>query len=455
MKNIITAVIMSMMLVALTACGGGGGGGGTGDSGSSGGSGSGSSTSAQNSPQAIKEVAKGIYDARAANEDLIPYISGVMEAFEVPTLGDSDLATADARLSQGLPLFSTTEAARLADAYNDNSLVTVDAFVDGLNEQGVTLRAPYNYNGTFVTKDALALLFVQFAYADPDANGVPYESGDVLPALVHALGQERANRVSPTSVDPVWGDGYLDPLQFTLLLYSIMSSDPNAVPAPAAMKTISIARGAVGTFVQNRVRSTVGSKVGQYVEVPMGAKDGAQVSVCASLLLYGHKVTVTNTPREIWHGPNTPNVTVVKMTLEFMDDYYNNYLSIDRWMLEKLGNCVLPHQGPIPGKPIEWSVSSSLEGHGNYDVTPAETDVNGEAVASWRAIHDTIPQGCNISWNQRQAVGATEVRVGSLVPGWSTLEKIVGFLKDTGNTGDASLYVDYYDWSQDPNCHPQ
>lgn len=412
-------------------------------------------SNSRNSPNAINEVTKKIYDALDADEDIKSYIIGVMAAFDVPTLGDSDLTTADSRLSKGLPLFTTTQAERMADAYNDNTVVTVDAFIDGLNEQGLTLKFPYNYYGQTITKEMLNVVFGKYAYTSPDENNVPYKSGERLPAFVHSLGQERAKRFPPETTDLIWGDGYLDPLQFTLLLYSIMS--PGTTQSAAASIPVTAHAGGIDPivdYVKDQIKDKVTSEVQDVVEVPLGEKEAAQVSVCASLLLYGHKVTVSNDPQLLMHAPDTPNVTTVSMTLTFMDDYYNNYLAIDRWMLENVGNCTLPHQGPIAGKPIEWSVSSGLEGHGDYDLTQPQTDDNGEAVANWRTITDSIPESCKVFKNQRDAVGATTVRVGSLVPGWSTVESIVGFLRDTGNTGDSRLEVIYYDITDDPDCHP-
>ncbi len=45
-----------------------------------------------NSNQAVEEVAKIIYDTLAANEDLKPYLKGVMMAFGVLPLSEQDAA---------------------------------------------------------------------------------------------------------------------------------------------------------------------------------------------------------------------------------------------------------------------------------------------------------------------------------------------------------------------------
>jgi hypothetical protein len=134
----------------------------------------------------------------------------------------------------------------------------------------------------------------------------------------------------------------------------------------------------------------------------------------------------------------------VEVSLTFQDDYWNNYFTIDRWMIETLTNCKLPRRGPVADKPLEWSVSDGLIGHGDFDMPRSQTDHYGDALASWKTVPETTPESQRTFYNQRDAVGAIIVRAGGLVPDWSTLERIVGLLKDTGNTGDAPLTVIYY-----------
>jgi hypothetical protein len=416
-------------------------------------------TPVDNSAEVVAKVAQGIYDAQAAGEDLGPYISEVMASFGVPTLDDSDAeagGVADKRLDQGLPLLTSTLVAGMAHAYADGSLVSVDDFVAGLIEQGAVLRYPYSVSGEPLSKDMLGAVMAPYAVGAVDQ----YEPGQVLPALVVALGQERAKRSATEAVGPIWADGNLDPLQFVLMLYTIMA--PAASETAGSQSSLRAIRipvrsllGGLGEFAADQIRDKITSEVQTVVEVPLDQKEAAQVSVCASLLLYGHKVTVTNDPKLLWHRrPGVDAVTRVDALLEFQDDYYDNYLSIDRWVLEKLANCTLPRRGPISGKPVEWSVSSGLEGHGDYDIASSKTNDDGEATASWRTIDEKAPECFWNFENQRDAVGATIAKVSNLVPGWGTLERIVGFLRDTGNAGDAPLTVLYYEQSDAKDCHP-
>jgi hypothetical protein len=429
--------IALLLLTYGTGCGGGGGGGASSNT---------TAPAKQNSAKALEEVANALYAAQAGGEDLKPYIGGVMTAFGVPPLGEGDVTTADARLGQGLPLIFIPQVAELADAFNDGGSLGLDAFIAAANDRGAQQR------GTTLplTRDFLSRKFAAYA------GKSQYQPGQVLPAFVLALGQERARRFPPASPDPLWGDGLLDPLQATLLLYAVSyasagplhaQADVPIASAPMSMAALAVVPNPIEGFVRDQLRDVVTGEVQDAVQIPLGEREAAQASLCASLLLYGHKVTVTATPSLIYHRQTdgtAPWSTRLDALLTFQDDYWDNYLAIDRWMLTTLGGCVLPRRGPVEGKPIEWSVSDGLAGHGSYSITPAVTDVDGKGVASWQAVVESTPASRRTFDNQRDAVGAAIVRAGSLVPGWSGLERVVGLLRDTGNTGDAPITVLYY-----------
>jgi hypothetical protein len=242
----------------------------------------------------------------------------------------------------------------------------------------------------------------------------------------------------------------------TLLLYSVSYSGAGTLSALPQEVKVSFHAGAVQPsgarrsdpiedWIKDQLEDQVTGEIQDAIEVPLDKKEAAQVSVCASLLLYGHKLKVTNTPKLIYHRDGEkPWTTKVDVLLTFEDDYWGNYFQIDRWVLENLANCKLPHRGPVEDKPLEWSISSGLRGHGNFDIIPSKTDGVGEAAASWKTVPETTPKSQRTFHNQRDAVGAIIVRTSGLVPGWSGLERIVNLLKDTGNTGDAPLTVIYY-----------
>lgn len=189
--------------------------------------------------------------------------------------------------------------------------------------------------------------------------------------------------------------------------------------------------------------------------MPIDKKDAAKVSVCGSLILYGHKVTITNTPDLLWHAPRTPNVTQASLLLTFEDDYHNNWAR--QWLggvVTDLTGCKFPRMGPIPDKEVKWSVTRSLKQHGSFDITASKTNDDGEAMATWRTVKDDIPKSCEVFEKQRDAVGAIEATVSGVLPGWSTVEAIVTFLNpETGTQGHDPLTVLYYEVKTDDTCH--
>ena len=166
---------------------------------------------AANSAEALANVARITYDALAAGQDLKPYITGVMTAFGVPPLGEEDATLAVERYGKGLPLMFVPQVADMAEAFNDGGFVSLDSFIAAANDQGATQQG----SDKPLTREYLAEKFGGYAGMSQ------YEPGQVLPAFVLALGKERASRSVPTNPEPLWGDDWLDPLQLTLLLYSV------------------------------------------------------------------------------------------------------------------------------------------------------------------------------------------------------------------------------------------
>ncbi len=417
----------------------------------------------------VSSVAELIYDDVEAGEDVSPHIEAVLEAFGVPTLEADDVDGALERIDAGLPFVTTRVVEQMAAAYAQLRLVDVEGFAEGLVEQGVELDFPYDLGGAELNAELLGSILYSSVIggeADPE---LPLDEGTVLPSLVRQLGQERARR-KDLQEDFLWGDGLLDPLQFTLLAFTIFAESDEAERSlsgspklPSKFQFLQSNPGA--DFIKDQIKSQLKDKVeGELTsalqgltQVPLDKKDAAKVSVCGSLILYGHKVAITNTPDLLWHAPKKPNVTTIEMTLTFEDDYYDNWArAVLGSAVTDLTGCAFPRKGPIEGKPIEWSVSSGLEGHGSFDVTPSITNDLGQATATWRTVTDHYPEACHVFENQRDAVGATEAVVSGLLSGWSTVETIVTFLNpNTGTQGHDPLTVLYYEVSTDDTCHSE
>jgi hypothetical protein len=416
----------------------------------------------------VASVATMIYDAVYAGQDVTPHIEAIFEGLGIPVLASDDVAGAQARIAAGLPLVTARLVKRMAAAYAQPSFVGVKGFIEGLAEQKVSLAPPYDQYYDLSLFGSLLQGYVSTGQNQPH---VPLDRGLVLPTLVWTLGQERARRATTDGgLDPIWGDGQLDPLQFTLLTSMIFAKPASADGAQTPSVTTSglsttaslkstLKSNPAADFIKSQIKDLfegeVTGAVQDVVEVPLDKGDAAKVSVCGSLILYGHKVSMTNTPSLLWRAPLTPSTTQAKLTLTFEDDYHDNWAhAVIGDAVTDLTGCSFPRKGPIEGKSIKWSVSDALEDQGSYDVTQQVTDVSGKALANWRTISDTIPKACQTLDNQRDATGATEAVVSGLLPGWSTVETIVTFLNpNTGGQGNANLTVQYYELDADDTCH--
>ncbi len=427
---------------------------------------------------AIERAAKLIYDDlentegkpdgdEAAHIDhLTSHVAGALEALGFPFVDEDDLSEdeiteqIEALLEEGRPFVTTTLAYQIARAYEGGMLVDVPGYFEGLEEQGVeSLLGDALSAHDFVSSQVYSLGLT----AALDTT-VPLDPKTITSAFLWALGQERAARLEIVE-DPIWGDARLDPLQFTLLNYTLLST-PGATDRTQSLRPPKVRPAFVGKIIKKGVKEFIKEQLKDaakdqvtdilqdLLEVPLDPLEAAQVSVCASMLLYGHKIHMENVPKEIWHkNSGSPNSTTAYMLLNFEDDYSNNTKGqVAAWLSE----CELPPKGFVPGKKIkEWSVAGGIIGHGEFTDKETVTDNAGEAQATWEAIADNIKDSCRTDDIMNYIVdGVTQVKVSGLLPGWSNLETIVTALNPkTGNQGHAPLAVHYKRQRTDRNCH--
>ncbi len=490
-KNLVRACALVGLMLGFGAC--------TSSDGNQGGEGPGGqhTTGEASSFAQVNAVAKMIYDAAEAGEDLAPYIQGVFEGFGVPVLASpEDADRAGERLKVG---FVTTQMiTRMAEAYRDGVLIDAASYGRELRERKIQLYSE-KLGGVEAPFDEFFMVFGMFlttGISNYDKPNTPMNAKHVLQTLVWALGQERAERaVSEEERDPScqrgdimcwhpedggWGDGALDPLQFTLLNLTLFSGQTGMLgdyspsyqsptyQAPSFTDRAGpTSKGAIIKQVAGELKGEIASELGTFLEVPTDLPSAGFATVCASLILYGHQTTITNTPDLLWRAPLTPNVTDVEMTLTFVDDYENYHKTeqlretIDRAndVLGMFGipfyNCKIPKQGPQAGKTVRWEAAPQLEAHGSFDVLESTTGEAGEASNRWSTVEDDVVQACKILERQRDVVGWTQVTATGLVEGWSGLERAVTALKNNPSWGASDpLTVLYYKRvTIDDTCH--
>ncbi len=428
-------ILLSALLIFIPGCGSGGG--------------SSDADGEEISATLVRDAAAAVYDAIEDGQDLEPVLAAVLEVFGIHTFGPTELDAARMHIAGGVPTLLTAQLRDLAAAMDAGVLVSLDSFIGEMNDRDAVIRD----SGTPLTRQFLSNLFAHYQLKPV------YGPAEKLPALIVALASERAVRRDVTDSDPVWGDGYLDPLQFTLMLYAVLYSVEKPVQSGAQTIALNLLAAAaepssVIETLRSLRRGLIAGEIGKFVQVPLELTQASSVVLCASVLIYGHKTTVQADPDEIWHDDGAkPAHSRLTTTLVFQDNYWDEFEQFDHRDFLGLLGCNPPPRGPVAGNPVEWS-TDLVPRHGNFDFMQEITGSDGQANSVFRTVKETTSPARRTPQNVRATLGTVTVRINGLVPGWSRLEWIVTRAKPVGRSGASgwkSLFVFYY---VDP-CNPE
>jgi hypothetical protein len=383
----------------------------------------------------VKAEAEELYAAWEAGGDLGPMVRDVLQGFGIALVNATGSDMLAARLAAGQPTLIEPQVAELKRAYDEGVFISVDSFVAGINERGATIEK----TGAPVTRAFLGELL---GAVESKAVLGP---GETLSALVLALGRARSAHSTRPILDPIWGDGRLDPLQTILLLFAVNYSGNShfARPAGAALTIAPVLASGLG----DQVGGYVEGQVEEALEMPITPDGAGKASLCSSLLLYGHHMKVTAAPSLIYHRQtdgDAPSSSTITAQLRFQDDYWDNYAPIDRSLLEAAG-CTLPRRGTVPGAAVGWTLGDDLVEHGMFDLVQTMTDDGGDAKATFRTVLERTPKPKRTFENQRNVTDAVIVQATGLVSGWSSLEWVVVNLRPVGSQGSGFLSVNWYE----------
>jgi hypothetical protein len=371
-------------------------------------------------------------------------VRDVLGAF-VPLFGAGELDAARAHVAGGQPAGFDFQVALIARALREGSRTSVDNFLAAANVAGASMQA-----GGAISRASLA------AALAPLAARTEHPVGEVLPATVLAISRARATGVA--GADPVWGDGQLDALQTTLLMYAVyLAGDEGAPAAPSAMRTAPLRASAVharaatrmagvklpsfvspGKMVLNFKTGLVGKQIG----MPLTWFQAVPASVCASVLMNSYRFAVEATPTKVGRrGLDQPTASdaVAQLTFDFTPN------AAGAQFLSAIG-CALPPFGAAPGKGVQWSLRGELPAHGALESQGTVTDATGRARARYATVEEVVPEPMRAL--AKEATGTLDVRATGLVPGWSSLEKSVGAGVLNPTDAGVRLSVKHYDWPQ-------
>jgi hypothetical protein len=378
----------------------------------------------------VKAIARQVYSQVQAGQDLTPLLGSVFEGLGIPVLrASTDGKSGMAMLKAGKPAVFDVQLQLLQRGYQNAMAVTLDSFLADLTAHGVAAANPPGPLTSAYLKTAMTGLVGKTSYS-------PQET---LPALVIALGQERAKRLGVTAIDPVWGDGWLDPLQDALLTYGF------GFPG---------IRSAAATGLANltaQVSLIAWMKAGPDQQLP-GFFDNLlknlnQLNIQDFLICGGYYINNTQIimagPTSVYHKQSDVTDPPPYQATVTGSVFISAPSSQQRDLLTLAGCKTPPNSGPFPDRTVAWTLDTVAQQHGSFTKTDAKTQGDGTVTAIYQAIDETVPQAGRIPPAMQKAVGQIQAEVLDLVPDHPQLEA-AGRLAGGGKTGWIPLEIRFY-----------
>jgi hypothetical protein len=387
----------------------------------------------------VEAVAARIYASATTPDELRASVSEVFDALGVPTLApDTTAQEMNARLAAGRVFLPAATLDVITKGFQDNLAVDLESFFQALARIGIQSRE---------STGAITVASLTPRFAALASQG-QVRRRELLPALVSALGRARAKKNGIKQPNAAWGDGKLDPLQFTLLYFGIFSLPSQGQPAShSATQALTdslhmrdtaseaAAEGGLGHAGGEVVLELLIDFLGKLIKVPLGVTQTVPATVCASIYIFSLKVDLSVNPGTIWHqeadNPSRPYQSdmVAKLSFNFVP---NTDPYLDK--VREIAGCKdLPKNGPVPDDTkVEWKISPELEDHGSFYVASNLTGSGlGRVEAKFRAILDPLPKPFRLDSKIQYQFGWITVIPEGLYPEFENLEQFVRAVNPT------------------------
>ena len=399
---------------------------------------------------AIELLANNLYNAVDAGLDVTEQVAAILKLF-APVHATTDPTVSEAQadeflqelLDSGEPFFFDFHAEAIAAGFAQGMLLTQDSLFASMDGDG----GPSFSTGLGVQLTAAAVATRLSELLD---HKDIYSGTELMPALLLALSRVRAGRWETGgdgTVTDVWGDDYLDPLQFTLLSSALQLAAAYGSAAQPSQRATVVA----AAPESRRVRDLVTGFIGDVLGVPLTLTQAQSSTIAGSVLLYGHEFMMQVEPNAIWkcRAGGQPCASEASVTVIF------NFVPAGPMrarILRFANGGDLPPPGPAPGKPVSWSMrtttpagrdGSGLHQNGSFVNPDSHTNGNGVATVTYQAKPDPIANpGPDQPFDMTG--GAIEARVGDLMAGaWRTVEAVVVTVHSMGDL-DGHLTVSWY-----------
>jgi hypothetical protein len=407
----------------------------------------------------VRAAAAVIYDALASGDDVTGVVVEVFEAVGVPVFAlasDQDQILAQQRL--GDPYALDIQASAIAHGMKAGNCVTVDSFFTAFNEAGAHAQTPPGpFTRAYLTEQLAPLI---------ERPRIAHD--ELIPALVVALGRERARRNRSGITDRVWGDDDLDPLQFTLIAYAVGFSGgrpARRLPASAEVAAAKMRRrrsagpqetipaggitGLLGKSPAQRFRDFSASMIGRRVEFTREAAESFAAANCSSMTLGNYRYAISMSPNDgkvnrRW--PENPGVPYrLEATLSIRFDFTVPPGSSREAVLQAVGCREFPDSGPVALRSVRWTPSDSAGSreflkHGVFR-PGVQTDEAGQARATFEAFVEVPPP---LRIRAKLAGAFLKVNLTNPLPGLRGLDLVWRQLDDPEAQGTLAFTVRYF-----------
>ncbi len=409
------------------------------------------------SAREVTDIATGLYAATTAAE-ASQALRDFFVKFGLPihSAPPTEAAAVSAQTFTG-PYVLDVQIDRIAEALVDGVLIDLDSYFRSLFPWGVRVTG-----SGYVTREWMSDRFIHYGIFDKlDGGGEFKTEEDLVPAMIVALGRERSSqtwydesgqvedRWRVAWSDSVWGDNFLDPVQFLLLTQAfLLSSAADSLGMASYDAGHNSDGGPDGTAPQISIlgklaRGLITGIIGKDIEVPLTPIDAIDATICSSVLLFGYSFDIQVDNTELVRpamDPTVdpyvttsagPEVAAITVTLVYKPLPDNSVESI----------CEDPGLFPSRNKPIFFEDAGDMVYDGNPDIVPTHSDDFGVATMTYRASAQAVPPYLRTATTQ--TTGWVWVKARDLVPGWGNLELAVDFLRNPTQKA-AQLYITHY-----------
>jgi len=393
----------------------------------------------------VRAVASGLYDQIQQPQPLDPAeVSLFFSVFGIATLESTNDTAYQAAVAAQAPFMFDFQVQAIANKLVQSWFVSWDSFIAQMADLGAADRSGQPLSRSYLTAQLAPLLTKD-----------PYQYSELLPALVLALGQERASRCPGGDADPVLGDDLMDPIQFNLMAYGCMMASlgpgPGLRPQPSTPITHRPKDNPIPTltgWAPGLARGAATAWLGEQIGFPLGYKASPQAVVCASIVLYSYDVQVTPDPDHIYQKsdpPNNPYQSQITATVNF--NFRQDIDSLPKQIALWAAGCDFPQPGAQNNVQVEWEITDELPQHGMLTQLDTLTR-DGQAQATYEAFDEPVPPVFQAMTSPKAAIGYVSLRVMNVLPKWSKLVAIVRLGNPNLAAGKTSLTVYYYKWPQ-------